>query len=342
MMKMSHLLNWARCFVFSVVAFLGIGFAPYLHGAVADETVFAVVDGQSISQYELDAAVHMAARQRFFHRDVEPERLAELRLETAQGMIDRLLLLAEARRRAIEIPTLELDEAVELEAKRFHVDDLSDEQRLRLMVLLREQTQERLLLQRLERAVKTVGEPAEEDVLRYYEEHLDKFTTPAQLRVSVILLNVAPSSGSAVWQAAHDEAARLHERLLAGGDFAALARIHSSDSSADQGGDLGFVHQGMLSAEAQQVVDKLAPGEVSEPVVLLQGIALFKLTERRAAEVNPFERVQQRAGSLLKRERGEVAWNDLIRSLRAKANIVVRNDGALEQQITKGYVPAAE
>ena len=320
----------------------GVGFAPYLHAAPEGATVFAEVNGQQISQYEFDAAVHMAARQRFFHRDAGEGKLAALRLETAKAIIDRLLLLDEAKRRQMSVSPSALSAQVELEAKRFHVDGLGDEHRRKLMASLHEQVKEKLLLRMLEQEVKNLTEPGEAAVRHYYEQHLDKFTTPAQLRVSVILLRVAPSSGSAVWQAAHDEAGRLYARIQAGADFAELAQLHSSDASADNGGDLGFVHQGMLSPEAQEVVDGLAVGQVSEPVALLQGIAIFQLTERRAAEVNPFERVRQRAISLLQRERGEVAWSELIYALRAKAKIVVRNDGALEQQIMKDYVPAAE
>ncbi len=339
---MMRKMAWAAYVRLFVVALLGIGSSPYLHAAVESETVFAEVDGQVISQYEFDAAVHMAARQRLFHRDPGGERLAKLRLETANRMIDRLLLLTEARQRRIDVPSSLLEARLEQELKRFHVAELEDERRRELVRLLRDQAEETLLISRLEEEVKAVAEPSRAEVVRYYEEHLDKFTTPVQMRVSVILLRVAPSSGPAAWQAAHDEASKLYARLQEGGDFAALARIHSADSSADNGGDLGFVHRGMLSSESQEVVDGLGLGQVSEPVVLLQGIALFKLTERQAAEVNPFERVEQRAISLLKRERSEAAWSELIRTLRAKASIVVRRDGALGQQIMKSYGSAAE
>ena len=320
-----------------LLGLLFVGSTPYLQAATGSETVFAEVDGQAISRVEFDSAVHMAARQRFFHRGPADDKLDALRVEVARGMFDRILLLEEVHRRGLSVEPVVLDDAVDQALARFQGVQLSDENRLEL----RRQVEEKLLLAALEQEVKSVPEPTDVEVRSYYERHLDKFTTPAQERVSVILLNVAPSSSAEVWQAAHDEAAKLYVKLQNGADFAELATIHSADSSADRGGDLGFVHRGMLSAQAQKVVDGLGVGEISEPVALLQGVALFRLTERKPAEVNPFERVAQRAASLLKRERSERAWEELVRSLRAKAKIVVHED-ALEKQIINGYVPAAD
>ena len=320
-----------------LLALLFVGSTPYLQAATKGETVFAEVNGQEIGWAEFNSAVHMAARQRFFHRGAAEGKLDALRVEVARGMIDRILLLEEARRRGISVDSAALDKGYDQALARFRGVQLSAENRLEL----RHQVEDRLLLGALEQEVKSVPDPTDAEVRSFYERHLDKFTTPAQGRVSVILLNVAPSSSTEVWQAAHDEAAKLYAKLQNGADFAELASIHSADSSADRGGDLGFVHRGMLSAQAQEIVDGLDIGEVSEPVALLQGVALFRLTERKPAEVNPFERVAQRAASLLKRERSEKAWEDLVQALRAKAKIVV-HEGALEKQIINGYVPAAD
>ncbi len=326
-----------RKVVSALLALFFAGSTSCLQAAVTGAAVFAEVNGQKIEWAEFDSEVHMAARQRFFHRDAANDKIDALRVEVARRMIDRILLLEEARRRGVSLVPSVFDKEFDSALSRFQDVKLSEENRRELA----RQVEEKLLLEALEQDVKAVPEPTDAEVRSYYESHLDKFTTPAQERVSVILLNVAPSSSAEVWQAAREEAAKLYGKLQSGADFARLARIHSADSSADRGGDLGFVHRGMLSRQAQEVVDGLGVGEVSEPVVLLQGIALFRLTERKPAELNPFERVAQRAASLLKRERGEKAWRDLIQSLRAKADIVV-HEGALKKQIINGYVSAAD
>lgn len=287
---------------------------------------FATVNGQVISRAELDSAVHGAARQRFYHGRIADERLQALRGEVAGELIDRVLLLAEARRRGVSVSGEALATALERERQQFRLDELSRDHRQRVLGLLREQVEEQLVLAQLEAQVKALSPLSREAVRAYYDANTDKFTTPPRQHLSVILLNVSPSATPQVWQAAENEAKLLLERLAQGADFAELARIHSGDGSASSGGDLGFVHQGMLTPEAQAVVDELQPGEVSAPVWLLQGVALFRLEAREPARLNPFDDVEERARGLLSRETAARAWEELVQRLRDQAQVVVHDD----------------
>jgi len=143
--------------------------------------------------------------------------------------------------------------------------------------------------------------------------------------VSLILLKVDPSSPSKVWPEAADEAADIVDRIRKGADFAELARIHSGDKSAENGGDMGYLHIGMLSKPAQDVLNLMKPGEVSEPVMLLQGVAIFRLEGVQPAQLNPLEKVKKRAKQLWTRENGEKAWSDLIARLRSQVTIKYGN-----------------
>ena len=68
-----------------------------------------------------------------------------------------------------------------------------------------------------------------------------------------------------------DEAAKvvlsaLRARVLAGEDFAALARESSQDAgSRSVGGDLGVLEVGQLADDMRVIQQNLAPGQVSEP-----------------------------------------------------------------------------
>lgn len=59
------------------------------------------------------------------------------------------------------------------------------------------------------------------------------------------------------------EAQDILNKLRAGEDFRALARQHSSDSSAETGGDLGFFSPGDLNPAFEEAVLKLRVGETS-------------------------------------------------------------------------------
>ena len=132
-----------------------------------------------------------------------------------------------------------------------------------------------------------------------------------------------PASPAQAWAAAEAEARDLRRRLARGADFATLARIHSADASAVRGGDLGWQHEGMLAPAAEAILAELEPGQVSEPVALLQGVALLRLEARRPPQLNSFEQVRERAEKLLRRERAEAAWTAFLADLRRRSQVVM-------------------
>lgn len=307
--------KWRVCGVLSAVLLAPIVMA-------AEPSIFAVVDGVTITRAEFEAALHGASRQKFFHGGAEQDKLAQLRREVAQQLIDRQLLLAETRRRGIVVPDAALQDEMRRGAAQLRLERLDKAQRVQVEAQLRQQSEEQLRLAALERQIRQVA-PDSKAAQTYYAAHKDLFTTPERLHLAVILLKVAPSAPVTAWRAAEDEAKRLQQKLQRGESFADLARMHSGDASAEQGGDLGFVHKGMLSAEAQVAVDKLTPGKISEPVPLLQGVALFRLLERQPPRLNAFEQVATRAQALWQRDQGEQQWGALLQRLRAAARIDV-------------------
>jgi parvulin-like peptidyl-prolyl isomerase len=191
---------------------------------------------------------------------------------------------------------------------------------------LRERFDQDSLLEALESEVRRVDAPDDAALRAFYHDNPELFTEPAQNRVAVIVLGVAPSAGAAAWQAARDEAARIVDRLADGADFAEFARLHSSDASAEKGGDMGYLHTGMLSPDAEAAVAKLDIGGVSEPVRVLEGIAVFKLVDQRPEELRSFTDVKGRAEQLWIRQAGEARWQQLASDLRAESEIYVDTD----------------
>jgi len=53
-------------------------------------------------------------------------------------------------------------------------------------------------------------------------------------------------------------------------------------------------------------------------VQLLEGMGLLRLTDRKAAKLNTFEKVESRARDLLQRDRSDQAWSKLIADLKKK------------------------
>jgi len=293
--------------------------------APAEPDYIAIVNGQKISMREYVSALRRGIRERFYHGKVEEDEAKKFRKEVADELVERALLIQEAKHRNLKPDMDEVEASVEAFDARFQADPEWSGARDKVLPVIREKLSGDSLVKVLKAVVKTVKVPVEDELKKYYSEHAELFTTPARDRISLILLKVDPVSPSDVWKQASDEARSIVERMNAGTDFAELARIHSSDKSAENGGDMGFMHKGMLGENAQKVLDIMEPGEISAPVILLEGVAIFRLDERTMPELNSFEEVKDRAQKLYQREMADEAWKALLQQLQAKA-VVEIND----------------
>lgn len=116
----------------------------------------------------------------------------------------------------------------------------------------------------------------------------------------------------------------LKKQLVNGkADFAALARLHSQDGSATQGGDLGWASPGMFVPEFEDVMNRLAPGEVSDPLVSRFGVHLIQLQERRKATLSP-EQQRESVRSMLREKQLDEAFRTWAQELRGRAYVELR------------------
>ena len=289
--------------------------------AAAAEGEFASVDGTSISAAEFEAARASALRQKLYHREVPDAKLDEFSREVAQALIDRVLLQAEIRRRGLVPDEARVRAEIAQYESRYAQSERWQKNRAALLPGLERMLGEREVLERLQAAVREPGTLSDAELERYYEAHKGLFTEPEQARLSVIVLKVDPSAPSATWAAAEDEARAIRKRIAAGADFAEAARMHSADASAASGGDLGYLHQGMMPESLYEKLGSMKPGELSEPLRLLEGVAVFRLTERREARLRPLDEVKERAAQLWRRDEGERRWSEFLAKLRASATI---------------------
>ena len=93
--------------------------------------------------------------------------------------------------------------------------------------------------------------------------------------------------------AKEDEAKDIIAQLKKGGDFAALAKAHSTDPGAAQGGDLGFFKKADMLPEFSAAAFALQPGQITEtPVHTQYGWHVIKVEEKRQAPPPTFEQAR--------------------------------------------------
>jgi len=156
---------------------------------------------------------------------------------------------------------------------------------------------------------------------QYFEEHKSEYET-VHSRHILIRMKGSPLTLRAGKQELTDEEAlakaqELRKKILAGGDFAALAKTESDDAtSGANGGDLGSFKRGQMVAEFDQVVFSLPVGQVSEPVKTRYGYHLIRVEQH---DTKTFEDVK---ADLEKKMRPELA-RSAVENLRRQTPVIL-------------------
>jgi len=142
-----------------------------------------------------------------------------------------------------------------------------------------------------------------------------------QTRARHILLRPGPQLNQA------DAVARLAQfrQQIASGqaNFETLARQHSQDGSAREGGDLGWVSPGQFVPEFEEAMNRLPLGGISAPVVSRFGVHLIQVLERREVALET-KQLREQARAQLREQKFDEAYAEWARDLRARAYVEMR------------------
>jgi len=304
---------------------LSLAFGVPPEPAAASDSIFAVIDGETVTASDFEAFLIQFARSKFYHR-VPGDDFAAVKADAAEALIKQRLLAHEAERRGVKGDAAAVDRQWAGYEARYKDSEtwgeIQESQKLIRGALL-----ERSKIAALEDQIRQVGDPGDEKLIDFYQANLELFTEPARAKLRVILIGVSPWENADAWNLAQQTADRLAAEIAAGANFSETAIRNSTHFSAKEGGDIGFIHSGMLSAPAQEAVDGLSQGEVSSPTRVLEGYALFKLEERSAPRVGDYAEVKDRVFLLYQREQSERQWNEFLSELHSAAKIVMPDDG---------------
>jgi peptidyl-prolyl cis-trans isomerase C len=288
-------------------------------------SVFAVIGKEQITWQEYQAEFNKEARNKLYHGGKpSDEVLATMQRAVADKMIDTALVLNEAKHRKLKPDSEVVKREVEGFERKMANDEQWKEARNRVLPVITKRFEDENLVKKMEEIVRKISAPKEAQVKEYYAKYPEKFTSPIEQRIALILLPVDPSSATEGWLQTIEDGKGLVKRIRDGEDFAAMAKLYSRDAATvDQGGDMGYMHDGMLPDLSQEVVNKLGVGDVSEPLRLLEGVAIFRLTDRRQPGLSAFDSVKGRATDLLLAEKSDQAWADFLSGVKKKTPMYV-------------------
>jgi peptidyl-prolyl cis-trans isomerase SurA len=172
-------------------------------------------------------------------------------------------------------------------------------------------------------AMTTVRSGAGLHVLRLIEKRSagGPATSVSQTRARHILLRPTAALSEA---AATAKLAELRQKIVSGQiSFEAAAKEFSQDSSAAQGGDLGWAVPGQFVPEFEGAMEKLQPGDISPPLVSRFGVHLIQVQERRTTALSAREQ-REAVRALLREKKYDEAYLSWSRELRARAYVDMR------------------
>ena len=313
---MNKILLWA--------VLIAVSIALPLSAQVKPGAVVMTVNDQPVYSWEIGILIPQI-QQEMSGQGQQPDR-DEVINGAVQRIVGSRLLGQEARRRKVEIDDARVDAALaQIEERAGGREGLEN-----ALVgmgatydLLRASVEETELVKTF---VTTRLEPqvsvSESDVLAFYNANPEMFARPDMVRASHILIRLLPNSTTADKKEARNRATAAHQRVVAGEDFAVVAREVSDGSNAADGGDMGFFAQDSMVPALADAAFALQVGAISDVIETQFGFHILKLMEKRPASKMSFEEARAPVKQLLIENGSGQKLSELLVKLNESATIV--------------------
>ena len=328
------------------------------------EQVLVKVNGDILTKTELEAKQIAALRSRI-NTAVDAEAMkndetlkkmiAEVTPKILVETIDEMLLLQLGKEKGIHVTDQQFKEWV---ADIRKGQNLEDDQKFKQALAQEGMTMDDLR-RNFERQVTVyrvqqdeVGQKlqiTEEEARLYYLQHQSEFVEPATVTLREISVEIptATKGGQAGINVAQDDAAQtkaeeIRARVMAGEDFAKVASEVSAAPSKGNGGLIGPIATKELSTAMKDLLTKMKPGEVSQPIRASKSFQIYKLEKMTTPTTQPFESVRDLVAEKVYGARQQSEIKRFLGRIRGQALIVWKNEElkkAYDEQIRAEETP---
>jgi len=168
------------------------------------------------------------------------------------------------------------------------------------------------------------SKPSDEELHKYYDDHLKDYD---QVQARHILIRfqgsslpVKPGQKDLTDAEALAKAQDIRKKLVAGGDFAAIAKEESDDSgSGASGGELGFFRHGQMVPSFETAAFALKDGEISDPVKSQFG---YHVIQVEAHKTKTFEEAKPEIERSMAPQQAQKTLDEMVK----KANVDMDKD----------------
>ncbi len=274
--------------------YLLLFFSLSLTGVSAQETdgfivdkIIAKVDNYILIQSELERAY-----QDYLTNGGSPSN--EIRCQYLAMLVRNKLMLAKAEIDSVVVLDAEVDLNTQNRMDMIlaqsgstpgQLEELYGKTLEQLRTELREQIREQMVVSKMEDEMTSGITVTPAEVKRFFnkipKDSLPYFSAGVQVAQIVKIAEVSSEQKNKT----RAELIDVRNQLLAGGDFATLAKKYSDDPSVlSNGGDMGWSARGRMVPEYEAMAFRLKPKEISMPFESPFGMHIMQLMERRGNE----------------------------------------------------------
>ena len=226
-------------------------------------------------------------RQRSLNETYQGEELKAKMKESQDAalkdLIDRQLIIDSFKEQGFSIPEYVIEDRMQnIIREEFGGDRTAFVRTLRAqgfsLSRFREIERDKIIVQAMrQRAVRSDFVISPDKVESFYRRNLAEYSTPEEIRLSMIVLRVEEDGTDDPAAAKRSMAEEIRGKLAEGADFAGMAQMYSEDSTAEAGGDWGWIDRKTLNEELNRVAFSLQPGQLSRVVQLGDSIYIMRV-----------------------------------------------------------------
>lgn len=246
----------------------------------------------------------------------------KMRKKVLSDIINRYLVLADYDKKKFEIPDQYIESLIddlaisygcatrhELEAKAKKVGSSLEE--------LRKKAKEKIALQvMINNYYYASVNLTPKELFEYYEQHKSEFSTPAKLKIELLMLKKNHEKYDQALQQIKEELKSSNKKT-----FTALVKLYSDGPNAAAGGDLGWIDEPRLRPEFAQALKALKAGDVTGAIDTDEGTYFLRLDQYEPGVTASYQKLNGELRDKVESKLKETAYAEYIEKLKKDAII---------------------
>src|SRR5262245_55029223 len=309
------------------------------------EQILVKVNGEIFTKTDLET--RQVAAIRATGREADPsdaqlrQMLDDVTPDLLVNVIDEMLIVQRGRELGYRLADDQFQSIVENIKKDNKIENEEQfqaalKQENMTMADLRKQLERQMIVSRVQQN-EVLGKIAvsDEEAKRYYDSHLNEFTSAQAVTLREIFVSV-PGDGATLNvgrdEEAREKAAKIRARAVSGESFEKLAADLSDAPSRTNAGLIGPLNLNDVSPEVRKLIESMKVGDVSEVMRSARGYQILKLESMTTPEAQPFEQAKQDISNRVFTDKRKAELRRYVDRLRTEAIIEWKN-----QDVKKAY-----